>query len=67
VTSVAGLGRQNVFVKMKPVAGNGLGAQYILLARVGNDGLVLVNCDMSSPQDPPPSLVPVARAMLAKL
>jgi hypothetical protein len=51
---------------MKPVAGNGLGAQYILLARVGNDGLVMVDCDMSA-GDAPPSLVPIARAMVAKL
>jgi hypothetical protein len=67
VTSVPGLGDQSVFVKMRPIAGNGLGAQYILLARVGNDGLVMVDCDMSSPADPPPSLVPIARAMVAKL
>lgn len=66
VTSVAGLGEENIYIKMKPVAGNGLGAQYILLARVGNDGLVMVDCDMSA-GDAPPSLVPIARAMVAKL
>jgi hypothetical protein len=66
VTSVAGLGEENIYIKMKPVAGNGLGAQYILLARAGNDGLMMVDCDMSA-GDAPPSLVPIARAMLAKL
>jgi hypothetical protein len=66
VTSVAGLGEENIYIKMKPVAGNGLGAQYILLARVGDDGLVMVDCDMSA-GDAPPSLVPIARAMVAKL
>jgi hypothetical protein len=45
----------------------GLGAQYILLVRVGNDGLVMVDCDMSNRDDAPPSLVPMARAMVAKL
>ncbi len=40
---------------------------YLLLARVGNDGLVLVDCDMSHPADKPPALVPIAHAMVAKL
>ncbi len=69
VTSVPGLGNEDIYVKMTPVAGQaagGLGAQDILLVRVGNDGLVMVDCDMSA-GDRAPSLIPIARSLVPKL
>ena len=69
VTPVPGVGNEGFYVRMRPVSGEsagGLGEQDILLARVGNDALVMVACDMSA-GDPAPPLVPIARSLARSL
>ncbi len=68
-TPVPGVGNESFYVRMRPVSGiaaGGLGEQDILLARVGNDALVMVACDMSA-GDPAPPLVPIARSLARSL
>jgi hypothetical protein len=69
VVPVPRVGNEAFYVRMRPVAGistGGLGEQQILLARVGNDALVMVACNMSA-EDPPPSLIPLARSLARRL
>jgi hypothetical protein len=69
VVPVPGVGNAAFYVRMRPVAGisaGGLGEQAIVLARVGNDALVMIACNMS-PGDPAPSLIPLARSLARKL
>jgi hypothetical protein len=70
VTSVPGLGDQNVNIYMRPVSstsdfGPG-GAQDLLLVRVGS-ALVLVDYDLSEPSQHGPSLVKIASVLVKKL
>jgi hypothetical protein len=69
VVPVHGVGNEAFYVRMRPVAGisaGGLGEQGIVLARVGDDALVMVACNMSA-GDPAPSLIPLARSLARKL
>jgi hypothetical protein len=69
VVPVHGVGNEAFYVRMRPVAGisaGGLGEQGIVLARVGNDALVMVACNMSA-GDLAPSLIPLARSLARKL
>jgi hypothetical protein len=69
VVPVPGAGNEAFYVRMRPVAGisaGGLGEQAIVLARAGNDALVMVACNMSA-GDSAPSLVPLARSLARKL
>jgi hypothetical protein len=73
VTSVPGLGDQNVNVYFKPLSGNSgpFGAEDVLMVREG-DALVMVDYDDSNPPGAEPGVtVPnvdaIARAIVAKL
>jgi hypothetical protein len=68
VTSVPGLGNENVSIQMDPTSTSpyALGPQDMLLVRVGS-ALVLVDSDLSSPGEHGPSLVAIARPIVKKL
>ena len=69
VVPVRGVGNEAFYVRMRPVAGisaGSLGEQEILLARAGNDALVMLACNMSA-GDPAPSLIPLARSLAREL
>ena len=68
VTSVPGLGNENVSIQMDPTSTSpyALGPQDMLLVRVGS-ALVLADSDLSSPGEHGPSLVAIARPIVKKL